>query len=129
MPGLTGCTSAKVANSALAEPNVIMVANPQPPYTYWAPENSTIRNHPRERGIWIAETKDGSRKYYFGDQCRASDYQRFVGQPMDALPKKPANATWRLGCSTCAHTSDLVRTRMNVTHSEKTGAINEIYCG
>jgi hypothetical protein len=70
MPGLISCTSAEVAPvaaSALAKPNVIMAADPPPPFTYWAPENSTIRNHTRQPGIWIAESEDGSRKYYFGD--------------------------------------------------------------
>lgn len=55
----------------LSEPKVIMGADPLPPFTYWAPENSKIRNHPRLPGVWIAETADGPRIYYFGDGCRA----------------------------------------------------------
>ncbi len=76
---LIGCASANtslVANATIAKPNVVMAADPQPPFTYWAPENSTIRNHPHQPGIWIAESKDGSRKFYFGDQCHASKFQR-----------------------------------------------------
>lgn len=132
LPGLIGCTSAEVVSivsPTFARPNVVMAADPQPPFTYWAPENSTIKNHPRQPGIWIAESEDGSRKFYFGDQCRASEYQRFIGQPLDALPKKPADATWRLACSTCARTSDLGWTRMNVSFNEETKTIDEISCG
>jgi hypothetical protein len=132
MPGLISCTSAEVApaaTSSLAKPNVVMAADPQPPFTYWAPENSTIRNHPRQPGIWIAESPDGSRKYYFGDQCRASEFQRFIGQPLDALPAKPADATWRPSCSTCARTSDLGWRRMNISYDEETKTIDEISCG
>lgn len=132
VPTLISCTSAElapVASSGLAKPNVVMAADPQPPFTYWAPENSTIRNHPREPGIWIAESPDGSHKYYYGDQCRASEFQRFVGQSVDALPEKPANATWRLTCSTCAVTSDLGWTRMNVSYDQQTRAIDNISCG
>jgi hypothetical protein len=132
MPGLISCAAAEVspaATSELARPKVIMAADPQPPFAYWAPENSTIRNHPRQPGIWIAESPDGSRKFYFGDQCRASDFQRFVGKPLDALPAKPADATWRLACSTCASTSDLGWTRMNVSYDQKTRTIDDISCG
>ena len=38
----------------LATPNVVMEADPLPPFTYWAPESATIRNHPRMDGVWIA---------------------------------------------------------------------------
>lgn len=132
IPGLIGCTSAKVAlvpQSLLAQPNVVMAADPQPPFTYWAPENSTIRNHPRQPGIWIAESLDGSRKFYFGDKCRASEFQRFVGQAVDALPAQPAGATWRLSCSSCARTSDLDWERVNISYDQKTRTIDDISCG
>lgn len=134
VPALISCTSAEVAPVAVAAspfatPDVVMAADPQPPHTYWAPENSTIRNHPRQPGIWIAESPDGSRKFYFGDQCRASEFQRFVGQSVDALPAKPANATWRLSCSKCTVTSDLGWTRMNVSYDEETRTIEKISCG
>lgn len=132
IPGLIGCTAAAIApetTSALARPNVVMAADPQPPFTYWAPEGSTIRNHPREPGIWIAESADGSRKFYFGDQCHASKFQRFVGQSRDALPAKPADAKWRLTCSTCAATSDLDWRRMNVSYDAQTHVIDAISCG
>lgn len=132
VPALISCTSAEVAPVAafaLAKPNVVMAADPQPSFTYWAPENATIRNHPRQPGIWIAESPEGSRKHYFGDQCRASEFQRFVGQTIDALPEKPANAIWRLTCSKCVAQSDLGWTRMNVSYDQETRVINEISCG
>jgi hypothetical protein len=132
VPAMISCTFAEVAPvaaSPLATPNVVMAADPRPPFTYWAPENSTIRNHPREPGIWIAETPSGSRKYYYGDQCHASEFQRFVGQSVDALPEKPVNATWRLTCSTCMVTSDLGWKRMNVSFDQQTKVISDISCG
>lgn len=132
VPGLISCTSAEVvavATSGLNTPNVVMAADPPPPFSYWAPENSTIRNHPRQRGIWIAESEDGSRKYYFGDQCRASEFQRFVGRTLNVLPDPPANATWRFVCSTCSNPSDLGWTRMNVSYDQETKTIEEISCG
>ncbi|QQS14988.1 MAG: hypothetical protein IPK81_07035 [Rhodospirillales bacterium] len=132
VPALLSCRPAEVtpvAVSPLATPNVVMAADPQPPFTYWAPEKSIIRNHPRQPGIWIAESPDGSRKYYYGDQCRASEFQRFVGQSVDALPEKPADATWRLTCSTCMVTSDLGWKRMNVSYDQQTRMINDISCG
>jgi hypothetical protein len=70
---LIGCTSAEVAPVAafaLAKPNVVMAADPQPSFTYWAPDYATILNHPCQPGIWIAESPGGSRKHYFGDSCR-----------------------------------------------------------
>ncbi len=132
MVALIGCGAAQerqVAETDLATPNVVMGADPHPPFTYWAPQGSTIRNHPRDPLTWIAESADGSRKYYFGDQCRASAFQRFVGRPLDALSEKPVGAVWRMACSTCAVTSDLGRDRMNVVYDEETRAITEISCG
>ncbi|QND70030.1 hypothetical protein [Tardiphaga robiniae] len=129
LPNQSIAENAPAAKSAHATPKVVMAADPQPPFTYWAPEYSTIRNHPRQRGIWIAEAADGSRKYYFGDQCRASEFQSFVGQSVDALPERPANATWRLACSTCAGLSDMDWMRMNVTYDQKNRTINDISCG
>lgn len=111
------------------EPTVIMEADPPPPFTYWAPENATIRNHPRLTGVWIAETADGPRVYYFGDRCRASEFQGYIGKPLDALPEKPAGATWRMACSTCAVTSDLGRERMNVFYEDDSRRITSISCG
>lgn len=111
-----------------SEPKVIMEADPLPPFTYWAPENSTIRNHPRLPGVWITETADGPRIYYFGDRCRASEFQGFIGKQLDALPERPADATWRMTCSICAVTSNLGRERMNVFYDDDSREIISISC-
>ncbi|CAM5561905.1 hypothetical protein ATER59S_03574 [Aquamicrobium terrae] len=113
----------------LSEPKVIMEADPLPPFTYWVPENSTIRNHPRLSSVWIAETADGLRVYYFGDRCRASEFQGFIGKRLDAFPERPADATWRMACSICAVTSDLGRERMNVFYDDVSRKITSISCG
>ncbi len=114
---------------ALATPAVKMEANPPPPFTYWAPEGSTIRNHPREPGIWIAEVADGSKTYYFGDQCRASERQDWVGQRVETLPKPAVDAIWRIGTTTSAQTSDLRRDRLNISFDEATRRIASVACG
>lgn len=127
--GYASAQNDPIPSEVLAEPDVIIDADPEPPFIYWAPEGSTIRNHPHDPMIWIAESADGSRKYYFGDQCRASQFQGFVGEPLDSLPKKPADVTWRMACSTCAVTSDLGRERMNVFFDENSRIISSISCG
>lgn len=129
---LSGCTSARQdarPEAALAQPDVVMDADPQPPFTYWVPEGSIIRNHPRIAGVWVAETGGGPDKYYFGDQCRASEFQRYVGHDLETLPEKSGDAVWRLACSTCAVTSDLGWARMNIVYDEETRIIETISCG
>lgn len=130
-----GCTAvrdnrdAAVPEITLAEPDVVMEADPPPPFTYWVPEGSTIRNHPRDNSVWIAR-KDGEHdRYYFGDECSASRYQRFVGHPMEVLAEKPEGAVWRQACTTCAITSDLGRERMSISYDEETRIIERISCG
>lgn len=112
---------------ALPDPNVTIAADPAPPFTYWAPEGSTIMNHPHQPGIWTAETQ-GGRVYYFGDACRASEFQRFVGQPLSALPPPPEGTERRTFCTTCAHTDDLRLNRMNIAFDEATQTIEQIFC-
>lgn len=114
---------------ALATPAVTMAADPPPPFIYWAPEGATIRNHPRDAATWIAETADGSRKFYFGDQCRASERQGWIGQTVDVLPKASGEQVWRIGCTTCAQTSDLTRERLNISYDEATRLVVEVSCG
>ncbi|WP_433947432.1 hypothetical protein [Brevundimonas diminuta] len=114
---------------ALATPAVEMEADPPPAFTYWAPEGSTIRNHPQDPNIWIAEGTDGSRTYYFGDQCRASERQDWVGQPVETLPKPPVDAVWRIGTTTSPQTSDLRRERLNISVDEKTRRVARVACG
>ncbi len=114
---------------ALPAPDVVMAAAPPPPFTYWAPDGSTIRNHPRQAGIWIAQAAGRPDRYYFGDQCQASRYQKFVGRPLAEMPAAPPGALWRTHCSTCAVTQDLAPNRLNISFDEKTGAIDAIACG
>jgi hypothetical protein len=113
----------------LAQPAVVMEADPVPPFTYWAPEHSTIRNHSRQAGIWIAQAAGQPHRYYFGDQCQASRYQQFVGRPLAELPRAPQGAVWRMYCSTCSVTQDLAITRMNISFGEKSQTIDAIACG
>lgn len=113
----------------LPTPNVIMEAKPAPPFTYWAPEGSTIRNHSRNSGIWIAQSAGKPDKYYFGDQCQASRYQQFVGRPLAEMPEAPQGAIWRTHCSSCVVTDDLSFDRMNIGFDEKTNTVDAITCG
>lgn len=117
------------ASFALTEPKVVMEADPPPPFTYWAPEGSTIRNHPRQAGIWIAQTAGQTDRYYFGDQCEASRYQQYVGRPLAEMPSAPQGSVWRTHCSTCAVTQDLSMARMNISYDEDTRTIAAIACG
>lgn len=129
---LPGCKSEEFASPGkgrLSQPDISMEADPPPPFTYWAPAGSTIRNHPREPEVWIAETDGGSKRYYYGDRCRASAYQHLVGRPTDALPEKPAGVVWREACTSCAVQSDLNRVRMNISYDENIGIIEAISCG
>lgn len=114
---------------ALATPAVTMQADPPPPFTYWAPEGATIRNHPRDPAIWIAEGAGGSQTYYFGDQCRASEHQDWIGRPVEALPERPDGDVWRVTCTTCAAQSDLSRDRLNIAYDDATGRIVTVSCG
>lgn len=119
----------QAASNALGTPPITMAADPPPPFTYWAPEASTIHNHPNDQGTWIAERSDGSRKFYFGDQCRASARQGWVGQSVDTLPQTPSDQKWRTACTTCEVTSDLQRDRLNISYDEATRRIIEVSCG
>lgn len=62
-------------------------------------------------------------------QCRAEQYQRYVGRNRTELPAKPINETWRVTCTTCAVTMDYNPSRMNILFEERTGVIREVTCG
>jgi hypothetical protein len=111
---------------ALTQPNVVVEADPPPPFTYWAPDGSVIRNHSNP-GLWVAHL-DGRQIIYFGDSCRASDWQRYVGQPLSSLPPAPSGMTIRTYCTQCAKTDDLRRDRINVVFDDQTQRITEIAC-
>lgn len=133
---LAACTSSDgqqngqiTAPIELSVPDVVMEANPAPPFTYWAPEGSTIRNHPRISSVWIAQSVGHPDRYYFSDQCQASRYQQFVGRPLAEMPEAPEGAIWRTHCSTCAVIGDLGLERMNISFDESTETIDAIACG
>jgi len=110
----------------LPRPNVIVEADPPPPFTYWAPEGSVIRNH-RNPGLWVAHL-NGQQTIYFGDSCRASEWQSYIGQSLSSIPPAPAGMTIRTYCTTCAKTDDLRPDRINVVFEEDTRLITEIAC-
>lgn len=62
-------------------------------------------------------------------QCRADQYQRYVGRNRTELPPKPANETWRVTCTTCPVTMDYSPSRLNILFEERTGIIREVKCG
>lgn len=62
-------------------------------------------------------------------QCRADQYQRYVGRNRSELPPKPANETWRVTCTTCPVTMDYSASRLNIFYEERTGIIREVKCG
>lgn len=62
-------------------------------------------------------------------QCGADRFQSYVGRNRTELPPKPATATWRVVCNTCAMTMDFNPERMNVTYVEATGVIDRVTCG
>jgi hypothetical protein len=112
----------------LPDPSVVMEANPPPPFTYWAPEGATIRNHPNVPGIWNAFVEGRNVATYFGDQCRASGYQRFVGQPLQSMPQPAEDTELRVSCSDCPVNSDLRANRINVIFDQGTQKITQIAC-
>lgn len=62
-------------------------------------------------------------------QCKADRYQQYIGRNRSELPAKPADANWRVVCSTCAMTMDFNEERMNVVYDEKTNVITRVFCG
>lgn len=112
----------------LAHPTVVMEASPPPPFIYWAPEGATIRNHPHVPGIWNAFVDDRNVASYYGDDCRASEYQRFIGQSADAMPAPPAGIEVRPSCEGCAVNGDMRANRMNVIFREDSRVVVQIAC-
>ena len=62
-------------------------------------------------------------------QCRADQYQRFIGRNRSELPARPAGETWRVTCTTCPVTMDYNPARLNILYEETTGVIREVKCG
>ncbi len=62
-------------------------------------------------------------------QCKADQYQRFVGRNRSELPPRPADETWRVTCTSCPVTMDYNSGRLNIFYDQATGAIREVKCG
>lgn len=62
-------------------------------------------------------------------QCKADQYQRYVGRNRSELPAAPAGETWRVTCTTCPVTMDFNPSRLNIFFDESTGVIREVRCG
>jgi len=63
------------------------------------------------------------------DQCRASQYQWLIGQPRSRIPPKPANATWRVTCTSCPVTMDYSPARLNIFYNQRTNVVESVRCG
>lgn len=64
-----------------------------------------------------------------GGQCRADQYQRFIGRNRSELPARPAGENWRVTCTTCPVTMDYLPGRLNILYEQSTGVIREVKCG
>jgi hypothetical protein len=107
--------------------SVTIEADPPPPFTYWAPDGAVIRNHGNP-GVWVAYLDGRSVATYFGDECGASEFQRYIGEPLSTVPTPPEGVMMRAACSTCAVTDDLRRDRLNVVFEEDTQRVASIAC-
>lgn len=140
--GLAGCSPPAVSNPErdaapgesasapyeLPQPKITMEATPPPPHTYWAPEGATIRNHPHVPGIWLAFVDGRNVASYYGDQCRASEYQRFIGEPLLSIAPPPPGMEERRSCEGCPVNADLRPDRVNVIFDNATQTIVQVAC-
>lgn len=62
-------------------------------------------------------------------QCKADQYQRYIGRNRSALPPRPTDEVWRVTCTTCPVTMDYSPRRLNILFDEATGVIREVKCG
>lgn len=62
-------------------------------------------------------------------QCKADQYQRFVGRNRSELPPRPADEVWRVTCTTCPVTMDYHAHRLNILFDDATGVIRQVTCG
>jgi hypothetical protein len=63
------------------------------------------------------------------DECNAAAYKYLVGKNKSELPAKPANAIWRIACTSCAVTTDYAPARLNIFFDTKSAVIKEVRCG
>lgn len=62
-------------------------------------------------------------------QCKAAQYQSFVGRDRSQLPPAPAGEVWRVVCDTCPVTMDYNPARLNVIYDTQTNVVEEVKCG
>lgn len=62
-------------------------------------------------------------------QCKAGQYQRYIGRNRSELPARPSDEVWRVTCTTCPVTMDYSPHRLNILFDEATGVIREVKCG
>lgn len=62
-------------------------------------------------------------------QCKADQYQSWVGRNRSELPAAPAGETWRVTCTTCPVTMDFNPNRLNILFDQQTNVIREVKCG
>ena len=62
------------------------------------------------------------------NQCRAQDWQSYVGKPRQSLPEAPQGMRFRVLCSTCAATMDYISSRVTFTYDDN-GIITRASCG
>jgi len=137
---IVACGQAPVAGEPAASPatddvslppqrSVTIVADPPPPFVYWAPEGAEIRNHPTSPGLWVAFI-DGepTGDVYFGDDCGASRRQHWVGRRREDLPTPPATENWRVFEAGQAVTADARPDRTNIRIDPATQRVLEVAC-
>lgn len=128
-PPSDGDTAAAPARvEGLPEPAVTMTADPPPPYTYWAPEGSEVRNHPSNPNVWVAFGPGSTVAYYFGDACEAAAKQTWIGRARSDLPEPPTGAEWRIVESGESVVQDLQLDRLNIEIDPQTLQVISISC-
>ena len=104
-----------------------MQADPPPPFTYWAPEGATIRNHGNP-GIWIAYVEGRQVATYFGDGCGASGLQHWIGMRVTEVPGPVEGEQRRVFAVDEPVTDDLRPDRLNIAYSRDTGRVVSVSC-
>lgn len=116
------------ADEAPPTPQGVTVrADPPPPFTYWAPPGSVIRNHGNP-GQWLAFVNGRQVKSYYGDACGASRLQSWIGKPVDGFPAQTPPVELRVSAEGDPVIQDLRPIRLNVIHDRQTRRIIEIAC-
>ena len=62
-------------------------------------------------------------------QCKAGQYQRYIGRNRSELPPRPSDEVWRVTCTTCPVTMDYNPRRLNILFEQSSGVFREGKCG